>query len=206
MTFILASTSPRRRELLQSIGLAFEVLPSHVPEIHAEGESPEHYVLRLAAEKGAEIGRRHPERWVISADTTVVLGDELLEKPADEADARRMLLQIAGKTHTVFTGVALQKFTGGGETDWIDTQLASSRVTMLPLTEREIAWYVATGEPLDKAGAYAVQGIGAMFIESIDGSYSNVVGLPLATLFRMLRKAGIDPLYNALNGAVNGGA
>jgi septum formation protein len=201
MTFILASTSPRRRELLQSIGVEFEVLPSHVPEIHAPGEPPQDYVQRLAQEKGAEIGRRYPGRWVISADTTVVLNDELLEKPADEADARRMLLQIAGKTHTVFTGVTLQKFAADGATIWRDTQLSSSRVTMLPLTEREIAWYVATGEPLDKAGAYAVQGIGAMFIEAIDGSYSNVVGLPLATLFRMLRKAGIDPLYNALNGA-----
>jgi septum formation protein len=204
MTFILASTSPRRRELLHSIGVEFEVLPSHVPEIHAAGEAPQDYVQRLAEEKGAEIGRRYPDRWVISADTTVVLDGELLEKPADEADARRMLLQIAGKTHTVFTGVALQRFAADGTSTWRDTQLASSRVTMLPLTEREIAWYVATGEPLDKAGAYAVQGIGAMFIDSIDGSYSNVVGLPLATLFRMLRKAGIDPLYNALNGALTG--
>jgi septum formation protein len=196
MTFILASTSPRRRELLQSIGVAFEVLPSHVPEIHADGEAPEDYVRRLAEEKGAEIGRRHPDRWVISADTTVVLGDQLLEKPEDEADARRMLQQIAGRTHVVCTGVALQKFAGDGSIAYRHTTCVSSRVTMLPLTEREIAWYVSTGEPLDKAGAYAVQGIGAMFIESIDGSYSNVVGLPLATLFRMLRKAGIDPLYN----------
>lgn len=192
MKFILASASPRRRELLASIGLDFEVLPSHIPEERAEGESPEEYVARLSREKASAIAKHHPSRWVIAADTTVLLGETLLEKPADEADARRMLATIAGKTHVVYTGVTLQQ----GEHR--ETRVAESEVRMLPLSEREIAWYVQTGEPLDKAGAYAVQGIGAMFIDSIHGSYTNVVGLPLATLFQMLQRAGIDPLTSSM--------
>jgi septum formation protein len=188
--FILASASPRRRELLASIGADFEVIPSHIPEVRAEGEAPEEYVARLSREKAAEIARLHPDRWIIAADTTVLLGDELLEKPADAADARRMLATIAGQTHIVYTGVTLQN----AGRDYHDTRVAESEVRMLPLEPGDIAWYVETGEPLDKAGAYAVQGIGALFIDSIHGSYTNVVGLPLALLFRMLRKAGLDPL------------
>jgi septum formation protein len=188
--FILASSSPRRRELLASIGLTFDVIPSHVPEIRGEHESPEEYVARLSRQKAAAIAGGHPSDWVIAADTTVLLGEELLEKPLDKADARRMLATIAGRTHIVYTGVTLQNVSQG----WLETRIAESEVRMLPLSSEDIAWYVETGEPLDKAGAYAVQGIGAMFIDSIHGSYSNVVGLPLATLFQMLRKAGIDPL------------
>jgi len=190
--FILASASPRRRELLASIGLEFEVRPSHVPEIHQEGEAPEEYVARLSRDKANALATEHPSRWVIAADTTVLLGEELLEKPVDRADAARMLGTIAGKTHVVYTGVTLQNL----EHDHHDTRVAESEVRMLPLSAEEIEWYVATGEPLDKAGAYAVQGIGAMFIDSIHGSYTNVVGLPLATLFQMLRRAGLDPLAN----------
>ncbi|HKO58131.1 MAG TPA: Maf family protein [Thermoanaerobaculia bacterium] len=188
--FILASASPRRRELLASIGADFEVIPSHIPEVRADGEAPEEYVARLSREKAAEVARLHPDRWIIAADTTVLLGDQLLEKPADAADARRMLATIAGQTHVVYTGVTLQNL----GRDYRDTRVAESEVRMLPLERRDIAWYVETGEPLDKAGAYAVQGIGAMFIDSIHGSYTNVVGLPLALLFRMLRRAGLDPL------------
>ena len=190
MKFILASSSPRRRELLSSIGVDFDVIPSHVPEEHQPGEAPEEYVARLSREKAAAVAAQHPDRWVIAADTTVLLGDQLLEKPADDADAARMLATIAGKTHVVYTGVTLQNL----ERDYRDTRVAESEVRMLPLTAGEIEWYVATGEPRDKAGAYAVQGVGAMFIDSIHGSYTNVVGLPLATLFQMMRKAGIDPL------------
>ncbi|HEX3583141.1 MAG TPA: Maf family protein [Thermoanaerobaculia bacterium] len=190
MKFILASSSPRRRELLASIGLTFDVIPSHVPEVRSEHESPEEYVARLSREKAQAIAGRHPDEWVIAADTTVLLGEQLLEKPEDDADARRMLATIAGRTHIVYTGVTLQNVSHG----WCETRIAESEVRMLPLSAEDIAWYVKTGEPLDKAGAYAVQGIGAMFIDSIHGSYTNVVGLPLATLFQMLRKAGIDPL------------
>jgi septum formation protein len=187
---ILASSSPRRRELLASVGIDFEVVPSNVPEHHQPGEAPEEYVARLSRDKAAAIAQRHPARWIIAADTTVLLGDQLLEKPADPADAARMLSAIAGKTHVVYTGVTLQNLDNGHR----DTRVAESEVRMLPLDGNDIEWYVATGEPLDKAGAYAVQGIGAMFIDSIHGSYTNVVGLPLALLFQMLRKAGIDPL------------
>ena len=190
MKFILASASPRRRELLASIGLDFEVLPSNVPEIHEEGEAPEEYVARLSRDKAHALASLHPDRWVIAADTTVLLGDQLLEKPTDAADAARMLGAIAGKTHVVYTGVTLENVSSGHR----ETRVAESEVRMLPLSSSEIEWYVRTGEPLDKAGAYAVQGIGAMFIDSIHGSYTNVVGLPLATLFQMLRKAEIDPL------------
>ncbi len=175
MRFILASQSPRRRELLASIGLEFDVIPSAIPEVRGDGESPEEYVARLSREKALAVAASNPGRWIIAADTTVLLGEQLLEKPLDAGDARRMLAV---------------------ETGHRDTRVAESEVRMLPLTVDDIDWYVATGEPLDKAGAYAVQGAGALFIESIHGSYTNVVGLPLALLFQMLRKAGIDPLRN----------
>jgi len=190
MKFILASASPRRRELLGSIGLDFEIVPSHIPEVRGEGEAPEEYVARLSREKAAAIAREHHDRWIIAADTTVLLGEQLLEKPGDVDDAKRMLATIAGKTHIVYTGVTVMN----ASRDYHDTRVAESEVRMLPLDASEIAWYVTTGEPMDKAGAYAVQGIGAMFIDSIHGSYTNVVGLPLALLFQMLRRAGIDPL------------
>ncbi len=192
MKFILASSSPRRRELLTSIGLEFDVRPSNVPEVHQEGEEPEEYVARLSRDKAHALASQNPNDWVIAADTTVYLEEQLLEKPIDTADAERMLATIAGRTHIVYTGVTLENVSR----DWRETRVAESEVRMLPLSSEDIAWYVKTGEPLDKAGAYAVQGIGAMFIESIHGSYTNVVGLPLATLFQMLRKAGLDPLAN----------
>lgn len=190
MKFILASSSPRRRELLASIGLEFDVMPSDIPEVRGEGESPEEYVARLSREKAMAIAGKHPARWVIAADTTVLLGDEVLEKPRDAEDAKRMLATIAGNTHIVYTGVTLLNI----EKHHRDTRVAESEVRILPLTTDDIAWYVGTGEPLDKAGSYAAQGLGGMFVDSIHGSYTNVVGLPLALLFQMLRRAGIDPL------------
>ena len=200
MKFVLASQSPRRRELLQSIGLEFDVFPSHVPEEHSAGESPDEYVTRLSRDKAEAVAVGHPERWVIAADTIVMLGEQLLEKPADEADARRMLSLIAGHTHFVHTGVTLQC----AAKNYLETRVAQSEVRMLPLTGSEVAWYAATGEPLDKAGAYAVQGIGAMFIDSIHGSYTNVVGLPLALLFEMFKRAGIDVLALSGRGTKSG--
>jgi len=172
------------------IGLDFDVLPSHVPEVRAEGEAPEEYVARLSRDKAQALASANPSRWVIAADTTVLYGDELLEKPADAADAERMLATIAGRTHIVYTGVTLQNV----DLRYCETRVSESEVRMLPMSPSDIEWYVRTGEPLDKAGAYAVQGIGSMFIDSVHGSFTNVVGLPLATLFLMLRKAGIDPL------------
>jgi len=194
--FVLASSSPRRRELLKSIGLEFDVVPSHIPEQRTESETPEEYVARLSREKARAIAETHPDRWIIAADTTVVLGDQVLEKPADDADAKRMLSAISGDTHVVFTGVTLRRI----EPAYADTHVTATEVRMLPMTAHDIDWYIATGEPRDKAGAYAAQGLGGMFIDSIHGSFTNVVGLPLASLFQMLRKAGIDPLYNRPNG------
>jgi septum formation protein len=190
--FILASSSPRRRELLAAIGLDFEVIPSNVPELREQNETPEEYVARLSREKACAVAAQYPSRWVIAADTTVALGDQVLEKPIDGPDAARMLALIAGQTHVVYTGVTLHRV----DPPYADTHVATSEVRILPLTPHDIAWYVRTGEPLDKAGAYAAQGVGGMFIDSIHGSYTNVVGLPLALLFQMLRKAGIDPLRN----------
>jgi septum formation protein len=187
---VLASSSPRRRELLASIGIDFDVIPSDVPEVRAAGESPEEYVARLSREKAAAIARRHPERWVVAADTTVFLGEEVLEKPAGVDDAKRMLAAIAGRTHVVYTGVTVMNAARG----YGDTRIAETEVRMAAMSEREIDWYARSGEGLDKAGAYAAQGIGAMFIDSIHGSYTNVVGLPLALLVEMLERAGIDPL------------
>jgi septum formation protein len=187
---ILASQSPRRRELLASVGLDFDVIPSAVPEERAAGESPEEYVARLSREKAVAIAQAHHERWIIAADTTVLLDDQLLEKPAGVDDAKRMLATISGRTHVVYTGVTLLNAARA----YSDTRIAESEVRVARLTEHEIDWYARTGEGLDKAGAYAVQGIGAMFIDSVHGSYTNVVGLPLALLYEMLKRAGIDPL------------
>lgn len=190
---LLASASPRRRELLGSIGVAFDVLPSNIPEIRGDHEAADEYVARLSREKADAIASQHPARWVLAADTTVLLGEQLLEKPSDPADAERMLAELAGKMHTVYTGVTLENRDRG----YRETCLAESQVRMLPLSPEDIAWYVKTGEPLDKAGAYAVQGIGSMFIESVHGSFTNVVGLPLATVFLMLRRAGLDPMQSS---------
>ena len=171
-------------------------MPSHVPEVHAAGEVPEEYVARLSRDTAEPLAHAHPSRWVIAADTTVLLGDQLLEKPVDAADAVRMLGLLAGQTHMVYTGVTLENVESG----YRDTRVSESEVRILPLSRSDIEWYVGTGEPLDKAGAYAVHGIASMFIESIHGSYTNVVGLPLATLFLMLRRAGIDPLAKTFGG------
>lgn len=191
--FVLASSSPRRRQLLESIGLQFDVIPSAVPEELDRGETPEEYVIRLSREKAAAVAETNRDRWIIAADTIVVLGDQVLEKPRDTADAKRMLAAIAGQTHVVYTGVTVKCL----QKNYADTHVAVSEVRMLPLSAKEIDWYVGTGEPLDKAGAYAAQGAGALFIESIHGSHTNVVGLPLALLFQMLRRAGLDPLQSS---------
>jgi septum formation protein len=190
MKIILASASPRRRELLESIGLSFEVRPSSVPELPEAGEDVDTYVRRLARAKAEEIASASPDAWVIAADTVVYIGAELLEKPGSREDAIRMLERICGERHTVYTGLTLKHSASG----YSETTVTTSEVWMLPLSRPEIEWYVDTGEPMDKAGAYAVQGIGAMFIERINGNYTNVVGLPLAALFEMMKKAGIPPI------------
>ncbi|HXU47382.1 MAG TPA: Maf family protein, partial [Thermoanaerobaculia bacterium] len=180
---VLASASPRRRELLTGLGLTFSIRPADLDETPLPGEAPEPYVLRLARAKAAAAVR--PGELALAADTVVVLGGELLGKPTDPEDAERMLAKIAGREHQVYTGVALAERNGGSgsESDRkVDREVVTvvlSRVRMAPLDAATIRWYVATGEPLDKAGSYAVQGLGALFVEAIDGNYTNVVGLPI---------------------------
>ena len=190
---VLASASPRRRELLAGLGLEFTVRPVDLDETPRPGEAPHDYVLRLAAEKAAQADLAEMGELVLAADTIVVLGDELLGKPRDPGDARRMLAKIAGRTHTVLTGVAFEERRDGRELRRT-VRVESSQVRMAALSEAEIAWYVATGEPLDKAGSYAVQGLGALFVEAIEGNYSNVVGLPLPLTARLCRELGYDLL------------
>jgi septum formation protein len=188
---ILASASPRRRELLAGLGLRFSVATSEVEETLGTGEAVEEYVERLAREKAAAVASRNPDAWVIAADTVVWLDGHILEKPAGRDDAIRMLETISGREHVVYTGTAVRNLAR----EWERVSVTSTRVRMVSIPRDEIEWYVDTGEPMDKAGAYAVQGIGAMFIDSIDGNYTNVVGLPLAPLLRMMREAGIDPAH-----------
>jgi septum formation protein len=190
MRLVLASGSPRRRELLASLGLEFEVRPVDLDETPRPGEHPEAYVARLARAKAAAALR--PGELVLAADTVVVLDGELLGKPSDPAAARAMLGRLAGREHTVHTGVELAEDTGSGARR--AGAVATSRVRIAPMEEATIAWYVATGEPLDKAGAYAIQDLGALFVETVDGNYTNVVGLPLPTVHRLFAELGLDLL------------
>ena len=180
---ILASASPRRAELLTSAGFRFAVEAADVDETEHPGESPEAYVLRVARDKARTVAARcrNSGTVVLAADTTVVAGEEILAKPADESDAVRMLERLSGDVHDVFTAVvAIQ---GSRE----ESEVVRTRVHLVPLTRETIDWYVASGEPMGKAGAYGIQGRAARFVDWIDGSWSNVVGLPIATVDRILR-------------------
>ena len=183
-TLVLASASPRRAELLEAAGYRFTVDPADVDESGRPGETPQQYVLRVAAAKAAAVAerRRKPAEIVLGADTTVVVNGEILAKPADESDAVRMLELLAGAVHHVFTGVVA--ISRGCEL----TEVVGTRVRLLPLGIDEIHWYVGTGEPMGKAGAYAIQGRAARFVDWIEGSWSNVVGLPVATVHRMIER------------------
>lgn len=183
---VLASGSPRRIEMLRGLGLEPEIRPADIDETPRPGETPDAYVVRLAREKAAT--RAEPGELVLGADTIVVLDGELLGKPTGPSDARAMLGRLAGQVHEVLTGVALVEPAKEREVD----TLVSTRVRLSSMTDDEIAWYVATGEPLDKAGSYAVQGLGAMFVHAIDGNYTNVVGLPLPQLRQLMRQLGYD--------------
>ncbi|MDQ7041377.1 MAG: Maf family protein [Rhodothermus sp.] len=188
---ILASRSPRRRKLLQQLGLDFEVYPSDLDETATNHRVPEQLVEQLALEKARLIAARFPEALTLGADTIVVLDGEVLNKPADEAEARAMLRRLSGRTHTVYTGVAL--IHPASQREMVDYE--ATRVTFAPLTDAEINAYVATGAPLDKAGAYGIQDdYGAVFIRRIEGDYYNVVGLPLHRLYCMLRNYFTDLL------------
>jgi septum formation protein len=183
----LASGSPRRRELLSQLGLRFTVQPVDIDESPQPGEKPEPYVLRLAREKAAAGDARGI---ILAADTIVTLDGDLLGKPRDEADARAMLARLSGREHQVATGVAVRDTESGRESAGVEV----STVRFASLTEREIAWYVAGGEPMDKAGAYAIQGVGNLFIAALEGNFTNVVGLPLPLVYRLLGDLGFDLL------------
>ena len=185
MRVVLASASPRRRELLAAAGLSVHVDPVDVDEELRAGEPPEAYVARVAEAKAAAGRQRHPDAVVIGADTTVVIEGEVLGKPVDDDDARRMLTRLSGRRHDVLTGVAVM----AGERTTV--RVERTGVWFAALSASDIAWYVASGEPHDKAGAYAIQGLASRFILRIEGSYANVVGLPVAAVWEMLRNAGL---------------
>ena len=179
---ILASSSPRRRELLQQIGVRFRIQVQAVDETPGAGEAPDAYVARLALAKARAVAALNSGSLVLGADTTVVLDNQLLVKPADDADARCMLRAMSGRTHEVLTAVALVQ--NAHEV----VQVVRTAVTFCALTEAQIDAYIATGEPADKAGAYGIQGFGAVLVAGIHGSYSNVVGLPLTETAALLRE------------------
>ena len=185
-SFILASSSPRRRDLLKNLGLTFDVQPADLDETPLAGEVPSLYVQRLAREKAEAVAARFPGAFVLAADTTVALGADILGKPHDAADALRMLTRLSGTSHEVFTGVAL-----AGPSRSAEVRVSRTEVTFRPATEAELRWYISTGEPLDRAGSYAMQGQGGFLVESLTGSPTNVIGLPLAETLALLSAAGL---------------
>jgi septum formation protein len=178
---ILASASPRRAELLTTAGIQFEPLPVQVDETQRDAESPYDHVRRLAEEKARMALARRSDAVVLGADTVVVIDERILGKPKDPEDAAAMLRALAGRSHEVLTGVAVLAVGRPAR-----VAVERTRVWMSALGNDEIAWYVATGEPMDKAGAYAIQGLASRFVDRIEGSYSNVVGLPVALVYRLL--------------------
>jgi septum formation protein len=184
---VLASGSPRRKALLKSLGVNFSVLSSRFDERKVTAIEPKAYVKKLAALKAKEVSKRVKKGIIIGADTVVVIGKKILNKPKDAADARRMLKLLSGKTHTVITGVCV--INNYNKTSKIIS--VSARVRFKRLSEKTINWYISTKEPLDKAGAYAIQGKGAILIEGISGDYNNIVGLPLAALSKILLQMGV---------------
>ncbi len=177
--FTLASASPRRDELLTRAGYVFDVVPANIDEQRWPDEAPRDYVQRLAASKAEAVATRTPDRLVLGADTVVVVDGDVLGKPVDDTDASDMLRRLSGRVHEVLTGVALVTHESGR------VAVDSTLVTLVGLDAPTIDWYVATGEALDKAGAYGVQGIASRFVERIEGSYTNVVGLPVALVARL---------------------
>lgn len=187
MKLVLASSSPRRRQLLAMVGAAFEVDPPTTEEYIPPGLAPAEVVVALASAKAEEVAARRPDDVVVGADTLVAVDGEILGKPRDAEEARRMLRRLSGRTHEVWTGLAIVHRARGR----VARAAERTRVTFRPLEEGTIDRYVQTGEGLDKAGAYAVQGVGSLFVTRIEGCYFNVVGLPLARLSAMLEPFGV---------------
>jgi septum formation protein len=204
MALVLASASPRRQELLRAAGIAITVQPTNIPEVPLDGEAPKVFAERLARDKAWAIFKQRPSDFVLGADTVVVVGKEILGKPTNAADAARMLRLLSGRAHQVTTGVCLmgprqaassevnagaKEGNAGTKGEALgDTRSETTLVTMNEFSDEEIQAYVATGEPMDKAGAYAIQGMASRWIPKIEGDYSNVVGLPIALVYRMLRE------------------
>jgi septum formation protein len=194
MKLILASGSPRRAEVLRSAGFVFETVSTNVDESLRDGEQPGSYVLRLAEAKArAAAGGITGEALVVGADTTVVIDNLVLGKPGSDEEAKQMLARFSGRTHEVLTGLAVIRLPGGG----VRIQEERTLVTFATMTQKEIEEYVASGEPFDKAGGYAIQGIGGRFVTRVEGCYFNVVGLPLARLYGILRDSGWDAASSA---------
>ena len=181
MSIILASKSPRRQELFRLLGLDYSIQTADIDERMDPDLPPEREVARVSAKKAAAIAEGNREAVIVSADTIVVIDGCILGKPKDEADAARMLRQLSGRTHEVLTGLCVRQ----GER--VEQIVSRTRVTFRPLSDAEIAAYIQTGEPMDKAGAYGVQGFGSLFVSHIDGDYFTVMGLPVCELFRLLR-------------------
>ena len=185
MSFILASASPRRAELLTAAGFLFEIVPADVDETPLTGEPAKTYALRVARAKAEEVSRRSSDdRIILAADTVVVAGERLMGKPVDAKDAESMLNALSGAAHQVHTAVVVRSPAGQAE------EVVTTEVRFNRLSDAEIAWYLSTGEFVGKAGGYGIQGRAARFIDGIDGSWSNVVGLPIATVYRLLSRAG----------------
>jgi septum formation protein len=184
---ILASGSPRRREMLEAMGLKFDVIPSEVEESGGEGQKPDELAQRWAREKAESVSGAHPDRWVLGADTIVVLGKRIFGKPKDLAEAVSVLKDLSGKTHEVITGMCLVH---AGKS-FLRVGSVCTKVTFKDLREVEILAYVNTGEPLDKAGGYGIQGAAAYMVRSLEGSYTNVVGLPLCEALEWLFDRGV---------------
>lgn len=194
-TLILASQSPRREALLRQVGLDFEIVPSDLEELPLEGEPPAAAAEALALEKAQQVASQRTEGLVIGADTVVVVDGQILGKPRDPEDAKAMLRLLSGREHQVITGIAVvDAATGRARSDGVATS-----VMFAPLSDEIIARYVATGEPLDKAGAYAIQGFGALLIEGLRGCYYNVVGLPIRRLAELLGEFGYDAFLLSTN-------
>lgn len=194
MHIILASGSPRRKELFSYLGLDFSVSVSHADERSRPRELPEDFCNRVSLDKAAVVSRENPDALIIAADTIVVIDGRILGKPRDNTAASEYLRLLQGRIHDVYTGYTIMY------KDRNRTRVIRTRVRFRAMTEKEISWYIATGEPLDKAGAYAVQGIGSIFIDKVDGSYTNVIGLPLSDLYYDLKDFGVT-----LDTAIKGG-
>ncbi len=194
MRVVLASASPRRHELLGMIGIAHEVDPADIDESLRDGESDTGYALRLATEKGLAVAARHPDALIIAADTIVVVDGRIFGKPVDRADACRMLRVLSGRTHVVHTAVAVVRDAGRRR----ESTVESTRVTFRELGDDEIAAYVATGEPMDKAGAYGIQGYGASIVDRVEGDYFTVMGLAVRQLVSLLERVGVPYRFRAL--------